>query len=79
MLLTIVGDIIAFDIHILLQRSLILFVARRLLGYEGVEVINPEGGKDDAEEEAQKGRWKQEACLSFQLFFQRLICVVYFS
>ncbi|XP_043815529.1 oxysterol-binding protein-related protein 3C isoform X2 [Manihot esculenta] len=30
------------------------------LGYEGVEVINPEGGKDDAEEEAQKGRWKQE-------------------
>ncbi|CAI9768510.1 unnamed protein product [Fraxinus pennsylvanica] len=31
-----------------------------LLGYEGVEVINPEGGKDDAEEEAQRGRWKQE-------------------
>uniref|UniRef100_A0A9I9DN37 Oxysterol-binding protein-related protein 3C n=1 Tax=Cucumis melo TaxID=3656 RepID=A0A9I9DN37_CUCME len=30
------------------------------LGYEGVEVINPEGGKEDAEEEAQKGRWKQE-------------------
>lgn len=32
----------------------------RLLGYEGVEVINPEGGKEDAEEEAQRGRWKQE-------------------
>ncbi|XP_010262527.1 PREDICTED: oxysterol-binding protein-related protein 3A-like isoform X2 [Nelumbo nucifera] len=31
-----------------------------LLGYEGLEVINPEGGKEDAEEEAQKGRWKQE-------------------
>ncbi|KAF7121321.1 hypothetical protein RHSIM_Rhsim13G0081400 [Rhododendron simsii] len=31
-----------------------------LLGYEGVEVINPEGGKDDAEEEAVRGRWKQE-------------------
>ncbi|XP_023523023.1 oxysterol-binding protein-related protein 3C-like [Cucurbita pepo subsp. pepo] len=30
------------------------------LGYEGVEVINPEGGKEDAEEEAQRGRWKQE-------------------
>ncbi|KAG6583420.1 Oxysterol-binding protein-related protein 3C [Cucurbita argyrosperma subsp. argyrosperma] len=30
------------------------------LGYEGVEVINPEGGKEDAEEEAHKGRWKQE-------------------
>lgn len=36
----------------------------RLLGYEGVEVINPEGGKEDAEEEAQRGRWKQEACFS---------------
>jgi len=25
-----------------------------------VEVINPEGGKEDAEEEAERGRWKQE-------------------
>ncbi|KAL9661035.1 hypothetical protein QQ045_025854 [Rhodiola kirilowii] len=33
---------------------------RMLLGYEGVEVINPEGGKEDAEEEASRGRWKQE-------------------
>ena len=32
----------------------------RLLGYEGLEVINPDGGTDDAEEEALKGRWKQE-------------------
>lgn len=39
----------------------------RLLGYEGVEVINPEGGKEDAEEEAQRGRWKQEVV--FFLFF----------
>ncbi|CAL4913784.1 unnamed protein product [Urochloa decumbens] len=31
-----------------------------LLGYEGLEVINPEGGTDDAEEEALRGRWKQE-------------------
>ncbi|XP_057536110.1 oxysterol-binding protein-related protein 3C-like [Amaranthus tricolor] len=31
-----------------------------LLGYENLEVVNPEGGKDDAEEEAHKGRWKQE-------------------
>ncbi|CAL5404265.1 unnamed protein product [Camellia sinensis] len=31
-----------------------------MLGYEGMDVINPEGGKDDAEEEAQRGRWKQE-------------------
>ncbi|KAL3625862.1 Oxysterol-binding protein-related protein 3C [Castilleja foliolosa] len=31
-----------------------------LLGYEGVEVINPEGGKEDAVEEAQRGRWKDE-------------------
>jgi hypothetical protein len=31
-----------------------------LLGYEGLEVINPDGGTDDAEEEALRGRWKQE-------------------
>lgn len=36
-----------------------------MLGYEGLEVINPEGGKEDAEEEAQKGRWKQEVCFYF--------------
>lgn len=30
------------------------------LGYEGLEVINPEGSQEDAEEEARKGRWKQE-------------------
>lgn len=30
------------------------------MGYEGLEVINPEGGTEDAEEEAQRGRWKQE-------------------
>lgn len=35
-------------------------IASRMLGYEGLEVINPEGGKEDAEEEAQRGRWKQE-------------------
>jgi hypothetical protein len=31
-----------------------------LLGYEGLEVINPDGGTDDAEAEALRGRWKQE-------------------
>jgi len=31
-----------------------------LMGYEGLEVINPEGSTDDAEEEAGRGRWKQE-------------------
>ncbi|KAL8531462.1 hypothetical protein ACS0TY_008164 [Phlomoides rotata] len=31
-----------------------------LLGSEGMEVINPEGGKEDAEEEAQRGRWRQD-------------------
>lgn len=41
-----------------------------LLGYEGLEVINPEGGKEDAEEEAQKGRWKQE------VYFSALFAVV---
>lgn len=35
-----------------------------MLGQEGMEVINPEGGKEDAEEEAQRGRWKDEVgCL----------------
>lgn len=42
----------------------------RLLGYEGVEVINPEGGKEDAEEEAQRGRWKQEVLVFFFFFFK---------
>lgn len=37
-----------------------MFLLIRLLGYEGLEVINPEGGTEDAEEEAKKGRWKQE-------------------
>ncbi|KAG4961362.1 hypothetical protein JHK87_037995 [Glycine soja] len=32
-----------------------------MLGHEGVEVINPEGSKEDAEEEAQRGRWKPVA------------------
>ena len=41
-------------------------LASRMLGYEGMDVINPEGGKDDAEEEAQRGRWKQEvSCVLF--------------
>ncbi|PKA48565.1 Oxysterol-binding protein-related protein 3A [Apostasia shenzhenica] len=31
-----------------------------LLGYEGLEVINPEGGTEDAEAEAERGRWKKE-------------------
>lgn len=41
----------------------------RLLGYENLEVVNPEGGKDDAEEEAHRGRWKQEVCVSIFLSF----------
>lgn len=37
----------------------------RILGYEGLEVVNPEGGTEDAEEEAKRGRWKKEV----QYFF----------
>ncbi|KAM1115572.1 hypothetical protein TB2_006099 [Malus domestica] len=44
-----------------------------LLGYEGVEVINPEGGKEDAEEEAQRGRWKQEERDSYWRMMQKYI------
>ncbi|KAG8496392.1 hypothetical protein CXB51_007603 [Gossypium anomalum] len=40
--------------------GIICFSCSYGFGYEGVEVINPEGGKEDAEEEDQKGRWKQE-------------------
>uniref|UniRef100_A0A7I4BDT2 Oxysterol-binding protein n=1 Tax=Physcomitrium patens TaxID=3218 RepID=A0A7I4BDT2_PHYPA len=31
-----------------------------LLGHEGLEVVNPEGGQEDVEEEAIRGRFKQE-------------------
>ncbi|XP_041025762.1 oxysterol-binding protein-related protein 3A-like isoform X1 [Juglans microcarpa x Juglans regia] len=31
-----------------------------LLGHEGLEVVNPEGGTEDSEEEAKRGRWRQE-------------------
>lgn len=39
-----------------------------MLGYEGVEVINPEGGQDDAAAEAQRGRWKEEVLILFNYF-----------
>ncbi|TYJ41989.1 hypothetical protein E1A91_A03G057900v1 [Gossypium mustelinum] len=45
----------------------------KLLGYEGVEVINPEGGKEDAEAEAQKGRWKQEVYTFVTMLFRCLL------
>ncbi|CAL8165262.1 unnamed protein product [Prunus armeniaca] len=31
-----------------------------IVGYEGLEVINPDGSSEDLEDEARKGRWKQE-------------------
>ncbi|GLT43333.1 hypothetical protein SLA2020_172920 [Shorea laevis] len=43
------------------------------LGNEGVEVINPEGGKEDAEEEAQRGRWKPEERESYWKMMHRYI------
>lgn len=39
-----------------------------MVGYEGLEVVNPDGGTEDAEDEAQRGRWKQEVRIYFQLF-----------
>ncbi|KOM26199.1 hypothetical protein LR48_Vigan238s003200 [Vigna angularis] len=44
-----------------------------LLGYEGVEVINPDGGKEDAEEEAERGRWKQEERDGYWKMMQKYI------
>ncbi|XP_021716127.1 oxysterol-binding protein-related protein 3C-like [Chenopodium quinoa] len=43
------------------------------IGYENLEVVNPEGGKDDAEEEAHKGRWKQEERDSYWRMMQKYI------
>lgn len=40
----------------------VCFTSLSMMGYEGLEVVNPEGGTEDAAEEAQKGRWKQEVC-----------------
>lgn len=49
--------------------KIVYFLPLRLLGYEGLEVINPEGDSGDAEAEAQRGRWKKEVYIhSFQLF-----------
>ncbi|XP_047342190.1 oxysterol-binding protein-related protein 3C-like [Impatiens glandulifera] len=44
-----------------------------MLGYEGLEVINPEGGTEDSEAEAQKGRWKQEDRDSYWKMMQKYI------
>lgn len=46
--------------------SKILFCS--LLGYEGLEVVNPEGGQEDGEEEANKGRFRQEVVFVSSLF-----------
>lgn len=48
-----------------------------LVGYEGLEVIIPDGGTEDSEVEAQKGRWKQE--LHWYLFLDRLNSHSYLS
>ncbi|KAI9081159.1 hypothetical protein K1719_036918, partial [Acacia pycnantha] len=42
-------------------------------GYEGLEVINPEGGTEDAVEEAKKGRWKQEDPKAFSSFIMGIL------
>ena len=49
----------------------------RLLAYEGVEVINQDGGKEDAEEEAQRGRWKDE--VYYYLYFSLSFSVLRFT
>lgn len=41
--------------------------------YEGLEVINPEGGTEDAEEEAMRGRWKEEDRDSYWKMMQKYI------
>lgn len=43
------------------------------MGYEGLEVVNPEGGQDDAEEEAHRGRWQKEDRDSYWKMMQNYI------
>ena len=64
------------NVGILWNASLHMFsFDSRLLGYEGVEVINPDGGKEDAEEEAQRGRWKPEVHI-LPVYFVNVIFAV---
>lgn len=51
-------------------------VGLSLVPYEGLEVINPEGGTEDAEEEAKKGRWKEEV---YYLLSPSLCCLVHWN
>ncbi|GAA0140027.1 transfer/carrier protein [Lithospermum erythrorhizon] len=44
-----------------------------VIAHEGLEVVNPEGGKEDAEEEAHKGRWQQEERDSYWKMMQSYI------
>ncbi|CDY10468.1 BnaCnng03690D [Brassica napus] len=44
-----------------------------LMGYEGIEVINPDGSTEDAEEEAGRGRWKQEERDGYWKMMQKYI------
>jgi hypothetical protein len=41
--------------------------------HQGVEIINPEGGTEDTEEEAKKGRWRQEDRDSYWKNMQKYI------
>lgn len=52
----------------LLMGSMVFFLFS-LMGYEGLEVVNPEGGTEDAEAEAQRGRWRQEVHFSLLTSF----------
>ncbi|KAJ0828973.1 putative oxysterol-binding protein [Helianthus annuus] len=60
-------------IHLLRVKQDNLLKTNSLLGYEGLEVINPEGGTEDAEVEAQRGRWKQEERDSYWRSMQKYV------
>ncbi|CAF2363428.1 BnaA10g27370D [Brassica napus] len=44
-----------------------------LISYEGIEVINPDGSTEDAEEEAGRGRWKPEERDGYWKMMQKYI------
>jgi hypothetical protein len=56
----------------LIFRQSVMFVISSFIGYEGLEVVNPEGGTEDAEDEAKRGRWKQE--VNYFMNYVHIIC-----
>jgi hypothetical protein len=55
------------------------YAVYRMVGYEGLEVINPDGGAYDAEAEFMRGQWKQEVRFNNNPFFLKGITTFCFG